>query len=227
MTAVLLSGRKPLTKPTTPPILQGLRRLVEDSSHHGVPDHILLHRLVAQQDATAFDLVLRRHGPMVLGVCRSVLRNEADAEDAFQASFLVFARKAMSIRQATSLASWLHGVAYRTALKARAELAKRRKHEARVPPPSSAESTGDLPWREVKHILHAELNGLPAKYRGPMVLCYLQGKTQDEAAADLGLAKGTLKGRLERGRAMLRKRLVRRGLGAAGMLIASAWPAAL
>jgi RNA polymerase sigma factor (sigma-70 family) len=224
--AVLLSGRKPLTKPASTPILQGLRRLAEDSGPHRAPDQVLLHRLVAEQDAAAFDLVLRRHGPMVLGVCRSVLRNEADAEDAFQASFLVFARKAMSIRQTTSLASWLHGVAYRTALRAKADLAIRRKHEARVPPPQP-ESAEDLPWREVRHILHAELNALPAKYRGPMVLCYLQGKTQDEAADDLGLAKGTLKGRLEKGRAMLRKRLVRRGLGAAGLLIASTWPAAL
>jgi RNA polymerase sigma factor (sigma-70 family) len=188
---------------------------------------VLLHRLVAEQDTAAFDLVLRRHGPMVLGVCRSVLRNEADAEDAFQASFLVFARKARSIRQATSLASWLHGVAYRTAMKAKAELAIRRKHEARVPPPPPTASAEDIPWREVRHILHAELNALPAHYRGPMVLCYLQGKTQDEAADDLGLPKGTLKGRLEKGRAMLRKRLVRRGLGAAGLLIASSWPAAL
>jgi RNA polymerase sigma factor (sigma-70 family) len=162
---------------------------------------------------------------MPVDVCRAVLRGEADREDAFQATFLALACKAGAIRKATSLSSWLYGVAYRTALKARAHSQERRKHEARlpgrsVPPPQ------DMTWGETERILYEELNALAERFRAPLVLCYLQGHTQDEAAALLGLTKATLKRRLEQGRALLRVRLVRRGLGPAALLIASAWPAA-
>jgi len=162
---------------------------------------------------------------MVLEVCRGVLGNESDAEDAFQATFLILARKAGSIRKTGSLASWLHGVAYRTALKARAQSAARQKHEARVPA-RQADDGDDLSWREVRQALHEEMSTLSDCYRAPLVLCYLEGATQEAAAVQLGVAKSTLRERLERGRTLLRTRLIRRGLGPAALLVAAAWPAA-
>lgn len=207
------------------PILQQIRRLVEDQRMKDSSDEELLRQFSVSRDEAGFHALLRRHGPMVMDVCRAVLHNEADAEDAFQATFLILARKAGSIRKTAALGSWLHGVAYRTALQAQTEFARRRKHENRVPM-REASAPEDLTWCEVQRVLHEELSQLAERHRSPLVLCYLEGKTQDEAAALLGLAKGTLKGRLERGRALLRERLVQRGLGPAAVLLASAWPAA-
>ena len=214
-----------MAKTLSSSILHLIRRVAKDERMWQLPDHILLRQFCEQRDEAAFATLLYRHGPMVLGVCRSVLRNEADAEDAFQATFLILARKAASIRKTASVASWLHGVAHRTALKARAKSATREKNEARAPrrPVSDPD---DLAWREVQQVLHEELAGLAGRYRDPLVVCYLEGKTQEEAAARLGLAKSTLKERMERGRSLLRARLVRRGLGPAAVLAAAAWPAA-
>ncbi len=214
-----------MVKAVSSPILQLIRRVIEDQQGRQLSDQDLLRRFKDQRDEAAFHLLLRRHGPMVLEVCRGVLGNEADAEDAFQATFLILARKAASVRKMASLASWLHGVAYRTALKARAQSATRQKNEARAPARQISEPD-DLTWREVRQVLHEELTGLAERYRVPVVTCYLEGKTQDEAAVQLGLAKSTLKERLERGRSLLRARLVRRGLGPAAVLIATAWPSA-
>ena len=206
------------------PILQLIHRTIEGAQVRELPDQDLLERFRAKEDKSAFHALLRRHGPMVLDVCRGVLGNEADAEDAFQATFLILARKAGSIRKAASLASWLHGVACRTALTARTESAARQKHEARVP---AREASGpeDLSWREVRQVLHEELASLHDRYRAPLVLCYLEGVTQEAAAAQLKLAKSTLRERLERGRVLLRTRLLRRGLGPAAVLVTAAWPA--
>jgi RNA polymerase sigma factor (sigma-70 family) len=214
-----------MAKAVSNPLIQLVRRTAEDGCVRALPDHELLQRFHARQDQAAFDALLHRHGPMVLDVCRSVLGNEADVEDAFQATFLVLARKAGSIRNATSLGSWLHGVAYRGALKARVRLVTRRKHEAGVPVRAPSEPD-DLSWREVRRVLHEELNRLSERYRVPLVLCYLEGKTQDQAADELGLAKSTLRERAERGRELLRARLVRRGLAPTALLAAAAWPAA-
>src|SRR5688572_8495423 len=189
-------------------------------------DKELLEAFVDHRDSTAFDGLLARHGPMVLDVCRSVLSNETDIEDSFQATFLVLAQKANSIRKASSVASWLHGVAYRTALKARAQFARQRKHETRAAIPQGG-TDNELSWREVQRVLHEELANLAERYRTPMVLCYLQGRTQDEVGRLLGMPKGTLKMRLEHGRALLRSRLLRRGIGPAAVLLALAWPAGL
>src|SRR5262245_46418973 len=161
---------------------------------------------------------------MVLHVCRAVVGKEADAEDAFQATFLVLTRKAGSIRKGGSLGSWLHRIAYRTALKARARSVTRHEHEARAPVREASEPD-DLSWSEVRRVVHEELNQLPERYRMPLVLCYLEGKPQEQAADELGLAKSTLRVRLERGRDLLRARLVRRGLGPAALLTAASWPA--
>jgi RNA polymerase sigma factor (sigma-70 family) len=189
-------------------------------------DEELLGRFVEHHDEAALETLVRRHGPMILDVCRGALPNEADVEDAFQATFLVLAQKASSIRNAVSLASWLHGVAYRTACKARTEFTRRRKHEAGASAAATEGAADELAWCEVRHVVHQELNALSGRYRAPLVLCYLEGKTQDEAARSLGLAKSTFKDRLERGRTLLRARLVHRGLGPAALVVVSAWPAA-
>jgi RNA polymerase sigma factor (sigma-70 family) len=208
------------------PVLKLIHRVVEDQRDRDESDHKLLQRFIDLRDEAAFHTLLRRHGAMVFDVCRSVLGNEVDAEDAFQATFLILARKAASIRKAASVGSWLHGVAYRTAREARARSTTRNKSEARAPTREMTEQD-HLTWREVREVLHEELTGLPERYRVPLVMCFLEGKTQDQAAAQLGLAKSTVKERLERGKEFLRARLVRRGLGPAALLVAAAWPAAI
>jgi cytochrome c peroxidase len=211
-----------MAKNASSPILQLIRRVAQDPSVWQLSDHDLLQRFSSQRDEAAFHTLLHRYGPMVLEVCRCVLGNEADVEDAFQATFLILARQASSIRKAASLGSWLHGVAQRTALKGRVQSATRQRNEARAPSREIADPE-DLTWREVQQVLHEELARLADRYRAPLVACYLAGKTQDEAAARLGVAKSTLKERLERGRALLRARLVQRGLGPLAIL-AAVWP---
>jgi RNA polymerase sigma factor (sigma-70 family) len=211
-------------KAASSPILRVILQVVEDPEVRQASDRDLLLRFSERREAAAFHALLRRHGPMVFDVCRGVLGNEANAEDAFQATFLILARKAASIRKAASVGSWLHSVAYRTALQARAQEATRKKSEAHAPVCQVSEPD-DLTWREVRAVLHEELNRLPERYREALVMCYLESKTQDQAAAQLGLAKSTLKERLERGKELLRARLVRRGLGPAALLVAVTWPA--
>src|SRR5262249_24365916 len=207
-------GSDPMTRAATSNVLQAVRRTVENQRAKELRDQDLLQRFLGRHDEAAFLVLLRRHGPMVWGVCRTLLPNEADAEDAFQATFLTFARKARSIRNTTALGSWLHGVAYRTARRAQTAFAKQHQHE-RLAARREAAATDELAWPEVQQVLHEELGGLSERYRAPLTACYLQGKTLDESAVQLGLAKSTLKARLERGRAVLRGRLVRRGLGPA------------
>jgi RNA polymerase sigma factor (sigma-70 family) len=213
-----------MTNAAASPVLQWIRTLVADQHANHLADHELLTRFSGKRDEAAFHVLVRRHGPMVFDVCRNILGNEADAEDAFQATFLVLASKTRCIRRPSSLASWLHGVAYRTASNACRSLARRREHEAQAPGQRSSESPADLSWLVVREVLHEELNQISECYRAPLVLCYLEGKTQDEAAAVLGVSRITVNKRLEHGRALLRVRLTRRGLGAAGVLLAGAWP---
>jgi len=208
------------------PVLQLIRRVLDDPRVRDSSDQELLCKFVADRDERAFEAILRRHGPMVFDVCRGMLLDPAEAEDAFQATFLVLTTKANSIRKAVSLASWLHGVAYRMACKAQTEFARRRKHEGFTAAPIRTLATDEISWREIRQVVHEELERLPRRCRDALALCYLQGMTQDQAAAALHLPKGTLKGRLERGRAILRARLVRRGLGATALLVTTAWPAA-
>jgi RNA polymerase sigma factor (sigma-70 family) len=177
-------------------------------------DARLLGAYVAGRDEAAFAALVRRHGPMVLGVCRRVLRNGHDAEDAFQATFLVLARKAASVRPAGAVGGWLYGVAYRAALKAREAAARRRERplEAAQEPASEAAATHA---QELAELLDREVSGLPEKYRLPVVLCDLGGKTGREAAGILGWPEGTVTGRLTRARRLLARRLARRGLAPA------------
>lgn len=155
-------------------------------------------------------MLVQRHGAMVLGVSRGVLRQQQDSEDVFQAAFLVLARKAHTIRKQESLSSWLHGVAYRLALKAKARAGRRR--EQTIADPFSASTIDDLTMREVRVILHEEMHQLAEKYRASLLLCYWEGKTRDEAAEQLGMSAGAFKKCLERARNLLGSRLVRRGL---------------
>ena len=193
-------------------LLQHIRRLA-DAPQSPPSDGELLHRYVEGGDQTAFAALLRRHGTMVFAVCHSVLRQRDDAEDAFQAAFLILARKAGSIRRCEGLGGWLQRVAYRVALKARARNVRRHEREAQAASPRSTASGGeDLSWGEVRALLHAELAALPEHFRAPLVLCYLEGLTQEEAAQQLGWAATTVKGRLQRGREKLRRRLERRGI---------------
>jgi RNA polymerase sigma factor (sigma-70 family) len=204
-----------MTPAHRPPILRHIRRLVA-GPQAAAPDRDLLRGYLECRDEAAFAALVERHGPMVLGVCRLVLRHRHDAEDAFQATFLVLAKKAHAIRRPDGLASWLHGVAYRVALRARSAAARRQALEQAAPAP--APSADDLSWGEVRTILHAELAALPERFRAPLVLCYLQGLTQEGTARRLGWPGSTVKGRLRRGRELLRRRLEGRGFGLAAAL---------
>jgi RNA polymerase sigma factor (sigma-70 family) len=214
--------------------IREVRGLLERGPCGTLTDAQLLERYLSGRDEAAFGAIVHRHGPMVLRVCRGVLDDDHEAQDAFQATFLVLARKARSIRRHESAASWLHGVARRVAMKARKNLARRRLHERKVAEMSPETMTlpGD---REELRALDDEIRRLPAAIREAVVLCYLEGMTYEVAAGHLGVTEGTVRGRLARGRERLRSRLSRRGLmapapivaGATSSLASSAVPASL
>ena len=180
------------------------------------PDGQLLDLFARHRDEEAFAAVVRRHGPMVLGVCRRVLGNRADADDAFQATFLVLARKATVLGGRDALAGWLHGVAVNVARKLRHMNAKRKARERRAAGPPPAPPADDLLRDELLAALDEELTRLPETYRAAVVLCDLEGATRKEAACRLGCPEGTVAGRLARARALLAARLAGRGLALAG-----------
>ncbi len=179
----------------------------------------LLDDFAARRDESAFAALLSRHGPMVLRVCRRLLRHEQDAEDAFQATFLVLAQQAGTIRQRETLAGWLYGVAFRTAAQAKRKAARRRAREARLrgrTPPAAPSPT----WDDVQAVLDEEVLRLPESLRSAFILCVLDGKTVPAAAAELGAKEGTVSWRLARARQRLRLRLARRGIELTGLLAA-------
>jgi RNA polymerase sigma factor (sigma-70 family) len=194
-----------------PPLLRFIRTIGSACPEEDTTDGQLLARYLRQRDEGAFAALLRRHGPMVWGVCRRLLVDTHAAEDAFQASFLVFLRKAASIRRPELLAPFLYGIAQRTALKARSLRARQKIREGPlfVESPAADAAPG---WNELRPVLDEELGRLPDKYRLPLILCYLQGQSYSQAAQALGWAAGTVSGRLARARVLLRTRLVRRGL---------------
>jgi RNA polymerase sigma factor (sigma-70 family) len=178
----------------------------------GWSDGQLLASFIEDRDEAAFGALVRLHGPMVWGVCRRVLDRQHDAEDAFQATFLVLLRKAASIVPREMVGNWLYGVAYRTALKARTIAAKRRGRETKMRGIPEPEAVPEDLRNDLQPLLDQELSRLPDKYRVPIVLCDLEGKTQREAAKQVGVPDGTLSARLFRARSMLAKRLTRHGL---------------
>ncbi len=207
-------------------LLRRLRQTAEAGRFAGAPDAELLERFRDHKDAAAFEALVRRHGPLVLSACRKVLTSGADVEDAFQATFLILLRNAPAIRKQRSVGSWLYGVAHHVAVQARDAAARRRRLERRAigreadSPASLRAPTPDLTWRDACSALHEELDRLPEKYRLPLLLCYLEGLSRDEAARRLGWSLNAVRGRLERGRNLLRGRLARRGLALSAGLLA-------
>ena len=207
-------------------VLRPLRVLMKVGPLAGLSDAQLLERFMGADGEVAelaFAAIIDRHGPMVRRICRQMLGNQHDGQDAFQAAFFILARKAGTVRTRDSLASWLQGVAYRVCLRARSANSRRRVHERMAATQGGAGASGvnegeTADWGE---LLHAELARLPQRFRAPILLCDLEDVAYEEAARLLGCPVGTVKSRLARGRERLRVRLRRRGLApSAGMLVA-------
>jgi C-terminal peptidase prc len=197
--------------PSETVLLDHVRKLLAAGAAAGLPDCELVERFARTRDEQAFEALVCRHGPMVFRVCRRVLGRAHEAEDAFQATFLIFARKAASLRDQSSVSSWLYGVASRVARKARAGLGP----DPALPHSQATQTAGpleELTLREAREALDEELARLPDKFRSPLILCCLEGRARDEAALELGLPFSTLKSRLGQARDLLRRRLSRRGL---------------
>jgi RNA polymerase sigma factor (sigma-70 family) len=202
--------------------IRRLLRTVSGGHGPGLSDAELLERFVRQRDEAAVETLLWRHGPMVLCTCRRLLGNLADAEDCFQATFLVLCRKAATISKRQSVGSWLYKVAYRICLRAQAARSRQPTCAANGMEPAAPAPFSDLEQQELRAVLDEELNRLPEKYRAPLVLHYLQGKTVEQAAQDLGWHQGTVCVRLARGKEVLRHRLTRRGVTLSSGLVAGA-----
>src|SRR5438552_13950698 len=201
-------------------LLRHVRRLL-GSQRDEAADGTLLQRFALHADDAAFAALVHRHGPLVWSVSRRVARHEQDAEDVYQATFLLLARKAGVIRKSNAIASWLYGVAHRLALRTRCDAARRRQHEGQAAGSTVTLACDDLTWRELREMLDAELARLPDQYRAPVLLCYFEGLTQEEAARQLGWTKRSVKDRLEHGRNRLRARLAKRGATLSMTLVGS------
>jgi RNA polymerase sigma factor (sigma-70 family) len=193
-------------------VLGRVQRLFGRGTVAGLGERELLERFVGARDEGAFEAILDRFGPMVLGVCRRALDDPHDVDDAFQATFLVLVARAPTIRDGDKLGPWLHGVATKVATRARTQGRQRRRRETGDLDGAITEAPREVERRELRAVLDEELERLPASYRQPIVLCYLQGQTHDEAAARLHWPVGTVRSRMARGRDLLRGRLARRGL---------------
>src|SRR5262245_54910630 len=178
-------------------------------------DAALLTQFAVQHNQEAFGVLLERHGPWLLGVCRRATAHAQDAEDVFQASFLELVRSAASISRGNSVAGWLQTVAVRLAHKVRAQHARQRQPEAPSPMPEPAAAGEEVSWREVRQVLDEEIARLPSELRSAIIHCLFEGRTQEEAAQYLEVNPRTLKARLARGRELLRRRLTRRGVSLA------------
>jgi RNA polymerase sigma factor (sigma-70 family) len=203
-------------------VLSQIQRLFQVGSASGLSEWQLLRRYLALRDESAFETLVARHGPMVLGVCRRLLQDPRDVEDAFQATFLVLVRRASVLGERDAVGPWLYGVAYRVSLRARSVALKRRGRERQAEDAEIAAPAADAARFDLDGVLDQELGRLPAKYRAPVVLCYFEGLTHEEAAHRLGWPVGSVKGRLARARELLKARLTRRGLVlTGGMLLTS------
>jgi RNA polymerase sigma factor (sigma-70 family) len=201
--------------------LRQLREFVTAEHTRAATDQQLLQRFRQDREEAAFAALVRRHGPLVLGVCRRVLHQEQDAEDVFQATFLVLARKAGAVGRRASLGTWLHQVAYHMALRARKRVSARRQREQRSARHQVTDPLAEVSGRELLALFDEELQALPEVERQALVLCYLEGKTRDEAARDLGCSESTIKRRIERGKERMRLRLDRRGVALSAALLAA------
>jgi RNA polymerase sigma factor (sigma-70 family) len=188
-------------------VWQHLCSLVAERRAAEASDAELLRRFVADRDEAAFAALVRRHGPLVWGVCRRVLHDWHAPEDAFQATFLVLARKAATVTKRTAVAAWLYRVAYHAATRARARAGRQQRRERPASASATADPLTEVTGRELLAALDQEVQRLPGRYRAPLVLCYLEGHTRDEAAQALGWSLGTLKRRLEQAKTRLHARL--------------------
>ncbi len=203
-------------------VLEHLRKLTNPARAGDLSDADLLERFRLRREEAAFTLLVQRHGPMVLAVCRRILGNAHDAEDAFQATFLVLVRNAAAIRKQQSLAAWLHGVALRIAHKARTRSSRQRDQQREIVPSTVYDDSSEtLAAAELREALDEEIERLPVKYRTPLVLCYLADKTHEQAAVALGWPKSSVTSRLTRARELLQRRLRRRGFTAPAGLLAA------
>jgi RNA polymerase sigma factor (sigma-70 family) len=210
-----------MVRTTISPVLRHIRKLVADSTARQTTDVELLRRFGAERDEDAFAELMRRHGPLVLRVCRRVLGHEQEAEDAFQAAFLVLARRAESIRKGESVGSFLYGVAYRIALKERGKRSQRLRREQHQQQPMPTSPVSEVAFRELQMLLDEGLNRLPEKYRTPFVLCCLEGKSKSEAARELGWKEGTVSSRLAQARKELKQFLSQNGVTLTAALTAT------
>lgn len=199
-------------------LLEYLREVLGEDDADNLTDRELLARFAVRHDESAFKVLVRRHGPMVLRVCQGQLERPGDAEDVFQAAFLVLARKAGSIHWHASIGSWLFEVAHRLAQEARRKQLKQRAREVEARSRSVGDPLAEISVRELITVFDEELTNLPERYRAPLLLCYVEGKTGEEAARQLGYSPSTLQRRLGRARELLHKRLSRRGFTVTGAL---------
>ena len=210
---------------STEPLGDAIRRMGRLAGLQGalsLTDAQLLDRFILRRDEPAFAALMVRHGPMVLCLCRQILRDVQEAEDAFQASFMVLARNASAIRKRPSLSAWLYGVAYRVSARLRGRSERRRNLEHPSFDLATLPAVGEAHAFDLRSVLHEEIRRLPEKYRAPVVLCYLEGKTNEEAAKQLCLPVGTVKARLFRARELMRARLARRKMGDAAAVLTPA-----
>jgi len=203
--------------------LDSMRRLFDSGTAIGLSDRQLLDRFIAGRDETAFEAIVRRHGPMVLGVCRRAIADQDDVDDAFQATFLILVRRAGSIRDRDVLGTWLYGVARRVAVRASASARRRRGRERVMAENIEVKDhrVAGAEHNEIRSLIDAELERLPTRFRDPVILCDVQGQTHEQAAAQIGCPVGTVKSRLARGRERLKARLVRGGLTPSLAVLAS------
>jgi RNA polymerase sigma factor (sigma-70 family) len=207
------------------PLIRHLRRSLETTGVSVLTDAQLLQRWFDQRDEAAFEVLLWRHGPLVLGVCKRLLRDAQQIEDAFQAVFLILIRKGSSLHNRSSLASWLYKIAYRCASRLRTLNSRRRDREQLAVEPIRKDADEQV-WRDLRPVLDDEIGRLPERYRSAFILCYLQGKTNPEAARELGCPVGTIVSRLAWARERLRNRMTRRGVTLTAALLVSLLPRA-